>query len=375
MPQKVVGQPKMLKEVNLNIVEGIILEKGPITKPQIAMETGLSLPTVNKIVALLEENNKVQECGSCGKAVGRKARLYITNRHSGNILTLYISQTKCICCNLDMVGEVVYRFNIEIDTSFPQGPFLSLCSAIDRLLENKSAKAVAIGIGVPGIVDDKGIISSIPGIPQWEDSRIAQQIQEKYNIHTFVENNARLTAYGFYMNNLKDKYTDVVYIYIGRGISAGIIIDSKLYKGHSSFAGELGYMFVDDRQDELSQYRQTGHLEASLSELLAQINKSTNAEEILSLKAQLVEYLGRVITNFVSVINPQAVVLRGGVVTQEILEKLRLMVTHYIPERNMPVLYIDNSDLSGIRGLGSICKSLVSPAYNIIQENQHRQGD
>lgn len=368
MPRKVVGQPQVLKAVNRNIVEGLIVEKGPLTKPQIAIETGLSLPTVNKIVGLLEEKNKVRECGISGSGVGRKARLYSTNGHCGNIVTLYISQNRCTCCNLNMIGEVVYRFNVQINNSLQENALESLYTAIDRLIENATATPMAIGIAVPGMVDEDGMISAIPGIPQWEGVNIAKLTAEKYGIQTVSENNARLTALGYYTSNLKGKYSDVVYLYLGRGISAGIIIDSRLYKGHSSFAGELGYMFVDDRDDNSFEYRKTGHLEAYLSELLVKVSKSDNPAEIIKLKAKLVEYIGRVITNFVSIINPQAVVLRGEMLTLDLLKSLQEMVSRYIPKHSVPDFFVDNSDLSGVRGISSMCKNLISPAYNIVKE-------
>ena len=91
MAKQVVGQPRYLKEVNQNIIDRLIIEKGPLTKPQIAALTGLSLPTVNKIVDLLEAENKVRSIGMTGNGVGRRAQLYQTNEDSGNVLTVYIS--------------------------------------------------------------------------------------------------------------------------------------------------------------------------------------------------------------------------------------------------------------------------------------------
>lgn len=368
MARKVVGQPKVLKEVNSNIIERIIVENGPITKPQIAKATGLSLPTVNKIVAQLEQDATIKACGVRSEGVGRKAILYDADGQSGNLLALYISGNRCTCCVVDMADEVVSRFVAELDLSSQDSPLESLCGFIDRMLASCTAQPKAIGIGVPGVVDGSGILSAIPGIPQWEGSSLAEQIQTKYQLQTCMENNAKLTALGYYDNHLRGQYEDVVYLHLGRGISAGIILGSRLFKGYSSFAGELGYMLIRERNGQReNSYQEIGNLELYFSDLLNRLAGEEDIETISRLKQEIVECLAQVITNLISVLNPQVVVFRGGVVNNELMEAIRERVENDIPARSVPDFKIDSGELSGIYGITSVCRSMISPSYNIMK--------
>ena len=74
-----VGQPKLLKEVNRDIIKDMIFEEGPITKPELAKASNLSLPTVNKIVDGLERDGIVRQDGITGSSSGKKAKQYVAN--------------------------------------------------------------------------------------------------------------------------------------------------------------------------------------------------------------------------------------------------------------------------------------------------------
>ena len=64
-----VGQPKLLKEVNRDIIKDLIFQQGPITKPELTRKTNLSLPTVNKIVDGLEEDGIIRQVREKGQGI------------------------------------------------------------------------------------------------------------------------------------------------------------------------------------------------------------------------------------------------------------------------------------------------------------------
>ncbi len=364
MAKQVVGQPRYLKEVNQNIIDRLITEKGPLTKPQIAAQTGLSLPTVNKIVDLLEAENKVRSIGMTGSGVGRRAQLYQTNEDSGNVLTVYISQGTMTCCVVNMVGVVIYRFSVNI--SGEENPTQVLISALERMNQNCVSPAVAIGIGLPGVVDENNIVSCIPSIPQWEGICLKDILAEHFKIPSYVENNAKLTAIGFYNTQLKPKFRDVVYLHIGKGISSGIILDTKLHKGFSSFAGELGYMVLDQHHGKREDG--VGDLEQNLAELIRDYRSEQHPVTAALIRSNLFDCLAKVIVNYICVINPEVVVLRGGIMTSDFLEELREKIMGFVPERCMPKLMIDASEFSSIKGIVAACRQFVSPTLGIVED-------
>lgn len=81
-----VGQPKLLKQVNEDIIKDLIYEKGSISKPELAQLTKLSLPTVNKIVDALEEQEIIRQEGMIGSTSGRKAKVYVPNEDRKSVV-------------------------------------------------------------------------------------------------------------------------------------------------------------------------------------------------------------------------------------------------------------------------------------------------
>ncbi len=364
MGKQVVGQPRYLKEVNQNIIDRLIIDKGPLTKPQIASLTGLSLPTVNKIVDMLEAQNKVRSIGMTGNGVGRRAQLYQTNEDSGNVLTVYISQGTMTCCVVNMVGVVIYRFSVTLNED--KNVTQCLINSLERMCQNCVAPIVAIGIGLPGVVDENGVVSCIPSIPEWEGICLQDALAKHFNIPSYVENNAKLTAIGFYNTQLKPKYRDVVYLHIGKGISSGIILDTKLYKGFSSFAGELGYMVINENQTHND--NGAGYLEQNLSKLISDYRSEQHPVAATQIRDRLFDYLAKIIVNYICVLNPEVVVLRGGIITSDVLDELKEKILNFIPDRCLPKLMIDASEFSSIKGIVAACRQFISPSLDIVED-------
>ena len=84
-----VGKPQLLKNLNSDIVRDLIYKEGPVSKPEIAERTALSLPTVKKRVELLLREGWIRESGRSGEGVGRKATMYEADRSHNMILMLY----------------------------------------------------------------------------------------------------------------------------------------------------------------------------------------------------------------------------------------------------------------------------------------------
>jgi len=360
--KQVVGQPRYLKEINKTIVERFIVRQGPLTKPQLAQLSGLSLPTVNKIVDQLEAQNKVCCIGTAGDGVGRRARLYQTNEDSGNVLTVYISQGVMTCCVVNMAGVIIYRFSVNLEG---RDAGQALLSAVERMLQNCSAPPVAIGVGLPGVVDDQGAVSLIPGIPAWEGLSLRSQLEQRFGIPVCVENNVRLTALGFYNERLRSDYQDVVYLHVGQGLSCGIILGGRPYKGFTSFAGELGYMVLSE--DQGADQETSGRLEQTLAELIQSYRSQQDPQRALEIRSRFHDYLARILCNFICVLNPQVVVLRGSMISGESLGELRERLARLLPERGLPQLLLDTSDFSSLKGIVAACRQVAFPSLDIVK--------
>ena len=152
------GQPKLLKEVNRNIVKKMIFEYGPITKPELSKRSNLSLPTINKIVDGLEQDGIVRQDGTAGSGSGKKAKLYTANENAGNIIILYYLEEKFKASLVNAIGTKIYEELAEIRNESRNSALESVYEIIDRLTELSEAEIKAIGLGVPGVRPGQGCL-------------------------------------------------------------------------------------------------------------------------------------------------------------------------------------------------------------------------
>lgn len=110
--------------------------------------------------------------------------------------------------------------------------------SIDRVFDHD---VVGIGCGVPSVVDvERGIVYSVENIPSWRKVHLKHELEKRYRVPAFINNDANAFALGEMHFGKGQGYRDIVGLTIGTGLGAGIIIDGHLYSGSNCGAGEIG---------------------------------------------------------------------------------------------------------------------------------------
>ncbi|MEN2997505.1 MAG: ROK family protein [Brevinematia bacterium] len=118
---------------------------------------------------------------------------------------------------------------------------------IKKVIANllKDGQVNAIGVGVPGPVDfKKGLIREMPAIPGAKNISVADELKKEFGKPVFVDNDANNFALGEVVFGVAKGRRFVVGVTLGTGIGGGIVIDGKLYRGVKNYAGEVGHMTV-----------------------------------------------------------------------------------------------------------------------------------
>ncbi|MDR1124253.1 MAG: ROK family protein [Elusimicrobiota bacterium] len=246
---------------------------------------------------------------------------------------------------VDAAGRVLKRFAMPTDTAQSADAFAAgLAAAVNALKADFGGKNIALGIGLPGDTDpQKGMLRWAPNIP-WHNFKIKTALEAATGCRCFVSNDANMAAWGVYAEELKYKYQNLIVMTIGTGIGCGIIIGGRLYNGATGSAGEPGHAKIDfGPRAPLCGCGGRGCLEAYCgaagirraalaaarknpqSALAGLIKKEGFSAEIISAAAQAGDKtalalwrdiglrLGRGLANMILLLNPQAVVLAGGV--------------------------------------------------------------
>jgi len=349
------------------LIERIIYKQGPLSKPKLAEIANLSIPTVNKIVDSLEKKGRVCPVGLTTEGVGRKAILYKINKDSGCIIAMYYTGEKYSCRLSDVAGNTLYKEIFEIDAATPVTAMDSTVNAINNISDHAPSEVKTIGVGVPGVVTPEGRLWGIPKIGAWEGFNLEEALLEYFDTDIYIENDVKLSTVGHYLTHLSDEIDNMAYIYAGNGMGSGIIINKKLYRGSTNFSGELGYMApLDGKGAQLDYTRDGGYLETNINPLIKQGGGGASVSEN-SAKKTLVNYFTAVAANYISIIDPNAIIFGGEAFDEALVEDIRACLKHYSPQRSIPQILYDGSDETGLDGLVLACMGNITNTIQLVQ--------
>lgn len=200
-------------------------------------------------------------------------------------------------------------------------------------------QVLGIGIGVPGLPNyDNGKVIFAPNL-QWNNVPLGQPLQEALGLPVFLDNDANAAALGEQWCGAGRGAQHMVLITIGTGIGSGLILEGKIYRGADYSAGEIGHITMDPqgppcncgRRGCLENFTSATAIQRMAQQavdegrdtLLRQFPELTAKEVCMSARQgdaiarQIIHkvafYLGWAIGNLVNTLNPQLVLLGGGV--------------------------------------------------------------
>ena len=201
-----------------------------------------------------------------------------------------------------------------------------------------------IGIGAPGAADpETGTVLFAPNLV-WEDVALKKLLEKSLEVPVFVENDCNIQALGVYEKELKGGPKQMVGIFLGTGVGAGIIIDGKLFSGFNRTAGEIGHMVLEvggpkcgcgnrgcfeALASRTAMFRRiqaavkegqktvlTDMLGADLGDMRSgDLRKAIKRGDkfVEKVVEDAAEYTGIAVANIINFLNPEVVVLGGGV--------------------------------------------------------------
>ncbi len=235
----------------------------------------------------------------------------------------------------DVISEIE-----RIPTQRYDGPdqlMEAIVASVATLRESHPAIS-AIGIGVPGAVDfERGMTYNLTNVPGWSNVPLRDSIADRCGLPTVLENDANCAAYAEFKRGAGQGFRNVVVVTLGTGVGGGLILNGELYRGSQYAAGEIGQMSIDyDGVD--GPYGNWGALERYIGnqqiteigvkrflEAGREVTAENCSPESLAQAAYagdeiahqvwhvVAKYLGTALTSVVYLLNPDAIVIGGGV--------------------------------------------------------------
>ncbi|HEX2069120.1 MAG TPA: ROK family glucokinase [Actinomycetota bacterium] len=111
-------------------------------------------------------------------------------------------------------------------------------------LMRRAEHVLAIGVGAAGMVDRHGFMRFAPNVA-WRDVPIRDEVAAATGLPTVVDNDANAAAWGEFRYGAAQEFNDMLLVTVGTGIGGGIVSDGRLVRGAHGFAGEIGHIIVE----------------------------------------------------------------------------------------------------------------------------------
>lgn len=236
------------KEHNISVVLRALLAHDGCTRMQLCQATGLTQPTMTKIISQLLEWNAVYEQESIGSGVGRKAVCLHLNAEMYRVLSVRINRKYISAAIYDPQGGTHGTARCEI--SVQEGARSSMLKTIRllrALLAEEDHPVLGIGVAVPGPFNyQTGRISLMSGFPGWNEVDIRAELEQVFHLPTLVDHDANCGALAeLWHSSSAHQSENMLFVCADRGIGAGLILNGSVYRGSDGFAGEFGHASVN----------------------------------------------------------------------------------------------------------------------------------
>lgn len=333
------GTFQLMKTVNKKIILNKIRTSQPISRAQIAKETGLTPPTVSSIVKELVDEELVKESELGESSGGRKPTMLHINSNAFYIIGVDAGPEMLEFALTDLTGEIYHRTVSSLKGQLTNEQFISLLKeniqAILQLSKINQERIIGIGVAMHGVVDVEEGTSLVAPNLNLKNIPIKEELSKEFDLTIKVENDARAMALGESWFGGHGDIDSMVAVNIGRGVGAGVVINGELYHGAQDLAGEIGHMTIDLHGD-VCKCGNRGCLQTFVigDAIVKRTKERCNDLDEITAKeiyeralqgdavcVQVLEETGNIIgiglTNLIHLINPSKIILGGGVMKSE----------------------------------------------------------
>ncbi|GAA0425343.1 MULTISPECIES: ROK family transcriptional regulator [Leifsonia] len=373
------GSQGALRHLNQERLVEFLLANGPSTQAELARGTGLSTATVSNIVRDMAVKGVVAT--SPVTSSGRRA-LLVQLTDTGDIavgVDFGRRHVRIVLCTLGyaVLAEQELALPLGYDVA---GAVVDASGLLDRMLADGGhdrESVLSVGIGIPGPIDRRtGTVLQGAILPEWVGVNL-RDLENAFRFPVVLDNDANLGALGEVTWGAHRGARNIIFVKIGSGIGAGLIINGQTYYGNLGITGELGHTPVVD-PGVICRCGNRGCLEtvASTTVMIESLGRSgtepvTTADILrrglerdpaaLRVVGDAGQAIGQAIGSIANVINPELVLIGGPLVGlgEALLEPIRRGIQH----NAIPI--IAETTTVSVSSLGDRAESLGAAALVI----------
>jgi predicted NBD/HSP70 family sugar kinase len=239
--------PPLLKSLNERTVLDTIHLAAPISRAEISRRAGISKPTVSLALQSLLEAGLVREAAHDPDGPSYGALFFEPVPEAALVLGLDVGARFVRGAICDLRGSVRARQDLELPVA-DAGAVLDALAALRRSLSEATGLPDelidAAVVGLPGVIDADGGTLHLSHFASLEDRPLGAELRERLGVPVVLENDINLAALGEQWLGVARGVDDFVFLSVGTGLGAGLVLGGELHRGQNGAAGELDYAFL-----------------------------------------------------------------------------------------------------------------------------------
>jgi glucokinase len=265
------GRPSLLRYTNAISLLQLLRDAGSCSKADLVRASGLSAPTVTNVVGYLESANLIATLGEGESSGGRPPDMIRFKAERGCVAAVEISARELIFLLTDLNGVELARQKLALikHATTPEAICAQIVDRVHQILrahKKTRSQLVSLVVSVPAIADAKeGTVLAISPLQNWRNVPLRAMLGKLFSCRILIENDTNLAALGERYRGAARGEEDFVYVAIGAGVGAGIILGGKIHHGSQWSAGEIGYMRVPHVSSRNPAIHEFGELEKIIS--------------------------------------------------------------------------------------------------------------
>ncbi len=218
-----------------------------ISRSQLAEMLPVSRATISGVVAELIAAGLVEEADAGQSTGGRRPIRLRLRPESRSAVGVIMFDNRVRATLTDLAGRPIRHVEIGVQGTDPNSMLCVMRQAVEQVIAGLPCQyVVGVGVGVPGVVDHKTGAIRISISLGWRSNsaNVKEYLEQSLGLPIFVANRSRVAALGECQIGVAQGMDNLVYLFLGQGIAAGIVIDGQLYFGPASSAGEIGHVSI-----------------------------------------------------------------------------------------------------------------------------------
>lgn len=370
----------------------LIRDEREITRSEIIKISGLSAPTVTRIVESLVQMQLIQSDGTGESIGGRRPQIIRFSAKKNFVIGIDIGGTfiRSALSNLD--GDFIYE--IQVPTKIKSG-FEGVMDQVGELIDKLTNRAKqnklelwGVGVAICGMVNKNTNLVEYSPIFNWRNVDVKQALSKYTGLDVVLGNVVQLFALGERLYGIGKSYNNFICLNLGYGIGSGIIADGKLFDGADGIAGEVGHIVVDGKSKRKGMEGVTGTLEAlasgyGIADIAQELSRENESSSLNSLNASAIDaksvfeaarnndelanevlddvanYLSISIDTLIKLFNTECIVLSGGLIENEdiVFNKISDKMKNYSMKalsRSVPIVQSSFGENAALMGAFSL---------------------